>query len=461
MKFTGEFFIPPDGENENAENPELEIEHRQRYLSILDLVEGRTVLDIACGEGYGTHVLSSRAREVIGVDINPELVAHAGRKYRRENIRFLEGSVDRIPLPPGSTDIVVSFETLEHVSAETQQQFLLEVKRVLRQDGVFIVSTPNKENYTDRYGYQNKFHVREWYKDDLDQFLKKHFGHVILYEQGQEVSSLIMRKEDYLLQKPVATIPVTNNYHFEGKYLIALCSDLPAAVQPVLASIVPESEKSYFQLIDRILSLQQEVETLGKWGTQSAGELDASNARIRQLEEQEKQYGKDLENLAYELQKLSSERDATAKKLELAVEDLEKAAQELQTVSLERDATAKNLELAVEDLAGSNHDRFLKEAELTIIRQITKDKPSYSFGLERLTEEIARLVEAMARPNMGAERDRSAETQEPPGAAYPASSDLPEQIIKLQEELQWYKRTYEARSLLGVLKEKITAKFHK
>jgi hypothetical protein len=306
------------------------------------------------------------------------------------------------------------------------------VKRVLRPDGVFIVSTPNKKNYTDRYGHKNEFHLREWYKDDFEQFLKKYFGHVILYEQGQEVSSLILRKEDYLLQKPVATIPVTNNYHFEGKYLIALCSDLPATTEPALASIVPESEKSYFQLIDRILQLQEEVATLGNWGKRSAEALDASNAGIRQLEEQRKQQENDRDKLVHELQKVSQEKAATE----------------------------ENLESVLEDLARSNHDRFLKDAELAALRQITPERQSYSFGLEKLTEEIGRFIMVISEETNGGTDHK----QPPEGLPTPVSApttDPGQQIIRLQEELQWYKRTYEQRSLLGVIREKITAKFHK
>jgi ubiquinone/menaquinone biosynthesis C-methylase UbiE len=414
MEFTGEFFIPRDAQNDSADNAELEIEHKQRYLSILNMVEGKTVLDIASGEGYGSHILASRAKQVFGVDINPDLVEHAAEKYPRENIRFLQGSVTHIPLDTGSVDMIISFETLEHVSQDMQQQFLVEVKRILKPDGVFIVSTPNKKNYTDRYDHHNTFHIHELYEEDLDSLLQGYFGHVILYEQGREVVNLILNKEDYILQRPVALMPVNNGYRFEGKYLIGICSDRQEAIQRSFSSMVPESDKSYFQLIDRILQLQQEVEELGGWGKKSA-----------------------------------EEKALAEKNLQIARED----------IILYNDIIKRTQA----DLAQARHERFLKEAEWEISIQQAPQEPFQFSGLEKLTGEITRLIQAISK------KDPDKTTKPAPtGESYPGlaakdvhSNGIQEQIVKLQEELQWYKRTYEERSILGVVKQKITAKFRK
>ena len=150
MKFTGEFFIPPDS-NENAGNHELEVEHKLRYLSVARLCKDKVVLDIASGEGYGSHILAGRAARVFGVDINPELTAHAAQKYPDSNLTFQTGSVENIPLPDHSVDIVVSFETIEHIDGNMQRKFLSEAKRVLREGGMLVMSTPDRKNYSDRY----------------------------------------------------------------------------------------------------------------------------------------------------------------------------------------------------------------------------------------------------------------------------------------------------------------------
>lgn len=405
MKFTGEFFIPYDADKENVDNPELEIEHKQRYLSILKMVEGKTVLDIASGEGYGTFILSSGATQAIGVDINPDLVEHAGSKYKKENLRYLQGSAAQIPLESNSIDILISFETLEHIDADTQKQFLTEVKRVLKADGALIVSTPNKQNYTDRYNHQNKFHLHELNKDEFEGLLKEHFGHVRLYDQGLEVTSVILNREDYTSQKPIGIVPIKNNYHFEGKYQIGLCSDLAATIQTSIASIVPESEKSYFQLIDRILDLQREVEELGAWGTRSAAEL--------------------------------------------------------QTLEQERPSLIANLAKLQDDLAESNHKAFLLEAELEALQQFQEQEPSQSSGMKEFTKQITQLNEALSGKIARPTRYSSPPKSRTPAAETSTTEHLKQQIDNLQKDLLWYRKTYEERSLLGLIKQKIAARIRK
>ena len=424
MKFTGEFFIPNDEASNNGYG-ELEIEHKQRYLSILDLVEGKIVLDIASGEGYGTSLLSSKAKHVTGIDINPELVQHAGEKYASGKIRFLHGSVAEIPLESGSVDVIVSFETLEHVEAPVQELFFKEAKRVLRPDGVFIVSTPNKKNYTDRYDHQNKFHVHELYENELEEALKGHFNYVQIYDQGLEVSSVILNKDHYLSQKPVKTISVNNAFQFEGKYLIALCSDLSQSLQTPIASMVPESEKSYFQLIDRILDLQKEVEQLGAWGTRSAAEV---------------------EDLLKERAALIEERTA---QLDLARQDI-----------LRQDQIIEKLQ---RDLARSNHEKFLIEAELEAVREINAQRQLYHSDMVTITDSITDLTDTISKRevNRTSQQVPAVSSSLPSGAIPSTPEDFPRQIAKLQEHIQWYKKTYEERSFLGLIKQGIRLRFRK
>jgi SAM-dependent methyltransferase len=90
-------------------------EHLHRYAIALQFAHGRSVLDIASGEGYGSHLLAGRASVVFGVDVAADAVAHAAHKYRRDNLRYLQGSGTSIPLDDHSVDLVVSFETIEHL----------------------------------------------------------------------------------------------------------------------------------------------------------------------------------------------------------------------------------------------------------------------------------------------------------------------------------------------------------
>ena len=87
-----------------------------RYIFSSQFVKGKVVLDIACGSGYGTdYLLKVGAVKVIGVDISDEAISYCKDKYSRSGMEFLVGSVEKIPVESNSIDIIVSFETIEHV----------------------------------------------------------------------------------------------------------------------------------------------------------------------------------------------------------------------------------------------------------------------------------------------------------------------------------------------------------
>ncbi len=120
-------------------------EHIARYVFAAQFVQGRAVLDVACGCGYGSAYLLSRgARWVVGGDISEKAIRSArqwlGNGPRLQFI-FLNGT--QLPFLPRSFDLVVSFETIEHLPAP--RKFLQEVKRVLKPGGLFLCSTPNSE----------------------------------------------------------------------------------------------------------------------------------------------------------------------------------------------------------------------------------------------------------------------------------------------------------------------------
>src|SRR5687767_11637278 len=96
----------------SAEFRETTFEHLHRYALAQDLVRNKTVLDIACGEGYGTNLLAQTAASVTGVDIDMATLAQAASKYVRKNISFLTGAIEQIPARDHQFDVVVCFETL-------------------------------------------------------------------------------------------------------------------------------------------------------------------------------------------------------------------------------------------------------------------------------------------------------------------------------------------------------------
>ncbi len=99
---------------------------------------------------------------MFGVELSPEALSFAGETYSCDNLKYLQGSVASLPFADNSIDVVVSFETIEHVDELVQKEFLLEIGRILREDGVLVISSPDKKNYSDRSGYNNEFHIKEF-----------------------------------------------------------------------------------------------------------------------------------------------------------------------------------------------------------------------------------------------------------------------------------------------------------
>lgn len=188
IEFTGERFVP-------TEQGVIRQEHLHRYAWCLPLVEGKDVLDVASGEGYGSAMLASRARSVRGVDISHDAVAHAAERYAdRTNLQYLQGSAAAIPLPDASVDVVISFETIEHLYE--QEEMMAEIRRVLRPDGVMIMSSPNKEVYSDRAGYHNEYHVKELYLGEFQALVSRHFPASRLCGHRMSVCSTITLLDD-------------------------------------------------------------------------------------------------------------------------------------------------------------------------------------------------------------------------------------------------------------------------
>lgn len=187
MEFTGERMVP--GFNKGDE---IYLEHLNRYFFASRFVEGKRVLDIASGTGYGSSILhANKAKNVIGVDISEEAISFSKKTYKADDLNFLVGSATSIPVEDNSIDIVVSFETLEHLSGEDQTKFLKEIDRVLTHDGVLIMSTPN----VNVFPKGNSFHIKELNRKEFTDLLDKYFGQVkILYQDNIEVGYISSKK---------------------------------------------------------------------------------------------------------------------------------------------------------------------------------------------------------------------------------------------------------------------------
>lgn len=161
IEFTGERVIP------GQVDPDLWAEHVSRYAFAARWAAGARVLDLGCGAGYGTAELAGRARSATGIDLAPKAIEYASAAYPLANISFVPASVTAAPFRDGFFDLITAFEVIEHL--ENWRELLSESRRLLHPHGVFLVSTPNKEYYTDSRGASgpNPFHTHEFEFDEF------------------------------------------------------------------------------------------------------------------------------------------------------------------------------------------------------------------------------------------------------------------------------------------------------
>jgi GT2 family glycosyltransferase/SAM-dependent methyltransferase len=225
LPFTGERMTSDIG-------GQIAFEHFHRYCFARDLCAGKDVLDVASGEGYGTALLAGIARRAVGVEIDAAAVAHARSAYAAPNLDFLRGDAAALPLGDATFDVVVSFETLEHL--RDQFAFLTEVRRVLRPGGVLVVSTPDREVYSAPGQPVNRFHVLELTRAEFSTLLNGFFAHHRILLQRPLLGSVMapavpagggMRSYDRRAPDMLEAMPGLSR----AFYLIAVASDAPVS----------------------------------------------------------------------------------------------------------------------------------------------------------------------------------------------------------------------------------------
>jgi 2-polyprenyl-3-methyl-5-hydroxy-6-metoxy-1,4-benzoquinol methylase len=223
LEFTGERLIP-----EINKGAAFFYEHLVRYLFTSQFVKEKIVLDAGCGVGYGSSILAKygKAKKIYAVDISKETIDYAKVKYLHKTIKFSIDNIEKLTtILDKSINIVTSFEVIEHL--KDQNKFLKQVKRVLKNNGLFIVSTPNKYTYPEG----NPFHTKELYPEKFYKLLKKYFKRVRFYHQGFELSQIIKpeKAEKFSLEEEFINFK-TNLYTHpanlkKSQYIIAVCSD--------------------------------------------------------------------------------------------------------------------------------------------------------------------------------------------------------------------------------------------
>ena len=223
MKLTGEYFIP------NQSSKRIQDDHLSRYYFATKYVDNKIVLDCACGTGYGTKILSAKAKAVTALDISSEVIDYAKYHYAAKNITY---SIKDINYLKGSSyyDIIVSFETIEHI--KDYHRLLTNFYNLLKTGGLLIISSPNrkslslgKRSLTDKP--QNKYHHQEFTINELKN---------ILIDIGFKISDVFGQRQrpffkNYLVNKiynkifnpDKNTSPNVSKIKLMPRYFIIIC----------------------------------------------------------------------------------------------------------------------------------------------------------------------------------------------------------------------------------------------
>jgi ubiquinone/menaquinone biosynthesis C-methylase UbiE len=275
--------------------------HLIRYQAALPFVKDRTVLDIACGTGYGSQLMAKTAKNVYGVDLSAESVAYATENYGAKNIEFLTGDAVKIPLPDQTVDVVVSYETIEHVP--NYQAFLDEIKRVMKPGGTLIISSPNSAVSIGG----NEYHHKEFNLSEFESVLKDNFKHHDMYHQSLWLyNSLLNAKlQSGEWQQSLPTTKTAAAKPEETEFYLAVASDTKITTIIESAGVIteyhrqqPSMKREIAKLKDSLAAAQKEVDRLKKQG--DSAEAEKLRRRLSDIENSK------AWRLARKLQKVSA-----------------------------------------------------------------------------------------------------------------------------------------------------------
>lgn len=199
-------------------NRKFYFEHLKPYEFMKDAAVGKKVLEIGCGDGYGSAYLAKIAKEVVSIDYEEDVILKAKTKYNIANLRFLNMDATNLQFEDSIFDIACSFQVIEHIPEEKLLDYLSEIKRVLKKGGTFYLSTLNLEHTMKSLLTYKKqpAHCKEFKLNELSDLLSKVFSGFEVY--GLHLTAkhhfyLRLKKIGILNFLPAAINPVTRFYN--------------------------------------------------------------------------------------------------------------------------------------------------------------------------------------------------------------------------------------------------------
>ncbi|WP_224360479.1 rhamnosyltransferase WsaF family glycosyltransferase [Hyalangium versicolor] len=331
LRFTGERIVPEADNCEPQFARKMYQEHIARYLFASQLVQGRQVLDVGCGVGYGSRILAQQgATHVTALDISAEAISHARAHYKHPAVDFRVESASEFHLAR-TFDVVICFELIEHVPAEAQEQVLGRIAEHLSEDGVLLISTPRALAEK-----RSPFHTREYTQEEFQKALQRHFGHTAFFFENNHFASLVTSG----LPRELRRIEVIGSAPFEladADYFICVASRKPLDLSRLESQLVLNDE-NYVKLLERDVeilhraenTLREERSSLEKRLTDAEKDLAGTRSRLAEREATAAQLETRAARLEARLDDAMQQRGTLTKRVEGLSQQLVDALRELE-----------------------------------------------------------------------------------------------------------------------------------
>ena len=372
-------------------SPDVQVvyEHFHRYLWAARLVAGRRVLDLGSGEGFGAAILADLATHVVGIDLDERTIEHSRLNYAGADIEFHQGTaLDLSAFADGSFGAVVAFEIIEHV--REQEQVLAEVARVLGDDGLLVISTPDRRLYSEASHQHNPFHERELGLEEFMELLDAHFPHVGAWGQRTITGSHLNALSEVAAAQEEAT---QGGIRTEDFYIERAGEEWHVAGDPAALYVVAVASKA-------------ELPKLA--GTSTLADCDLALVRIKEREAVEATNERDValrtgKELSHALEReqarqdrlLQEERARLQAELAQRDRDIERGQEDITQEQLRKEELRAEMASLAEDLAAAR--RLNRRTEESVSWQAFQRASARLYGAIGERSLLARMLRMSLR----------------------------------------------------------------
>lgn len=471
VHFTGERVIPGEV------NQDLWNEHCSRYRFAAAFAGGMRVLDAGCGAGYGTAMLAEFAAEAIGFDLSLETVEYA-REHYGQKAKFLVGDALRFPAEDRSFQVVTAFEVIEHIAE--YDRLISEAARVLVENGIFVVSTPNKVYYSEtrKEAGPNPYHVHEFEMEEFEAVLRRSFAHVQVIAQNQIEAVVFGGTPAGGGTSYIASESVLGT----AQFFVGLCSQRPVTTAPFVyvadAGNILRDREHYIDLLQAELararadhlhllaehdSSGKELERSNAWALSLDRDLAEARRKLKESQRDAEEKAKWAQGLDRQLQVKTSELASIVAKLDEIHRELVKRTEwaweqealcaERTKWAVERDrvtqAQAEQIQELEKMVEGRTQWALRLDAELATARALVEERTAWALRLDtELTDHSS--VGNMLRSELKALMEQTANLAGSEANLEHLATQLKEENVTLKEQLR--RRTESFEKSQGQLK---------